>query len=358
MISFVGNFPPPVHGQSAATLRFRDALVDAGLRVQAIDTGEGSAGLGGKLRRLLRLTLSPFRMAWQPARLAYISVNAGAGIWVTIVQALACRLTGKQMVCHHHSSRYIREYDRRFALFAAVAGEDALHLANCDAMAEDLKARYPRIGRAMGYGNAGFVDPRLRALPGHGDSREITLGHMSNLTLSKGLGRTIDLLRLARREGLPVCLLIAGPCAEPEARKVLEDAQREFPDALTYLGPVYDTAKIEFFASTDIFVFPTRYANEAGPIVNLEALAAGAPVISSAQCCIASTLEGGGGVALDQALDFAPHALPFVRRFAGARREMSEAARRRFDELLAEQQQVEHRLIDLFRSAVTGEAVA
>jgi len=284
MISFVGSFPPPVHGQSAATLGFQQMLVAAGLGVRAIDTGEGGAGLAGKARRLLRLLVSPLRLAAQPTRIAYISVNTAAGIWATILQAAACRLTRKQLVCHHHSSRYVREYDPRVALFASIAGPEALHLTNCDVMAEDLQAGYPQIGRALGYGNAGTVDPQLRALSRRPGAAGITLGHMSNLTLSKGLGRAIELLRLARRQGLPVRLLVAGPCAEPEARRVLDDALEEFGEALTYLGPVYGTGKIDFFAGTDIFVFPTRYANEAGPIVNLEALAAGVPVISTAQC--------------------------------------------------------------------------
>jgi glycosyltransferase involved in cell wall biosynthesis len=57
--------------------------------------------------------------------------------------------------------------------------------------------------------------------------------------------------------------------------------------AVTYLGPVYGEAKNELLAKTDVFVFPTFYAQEAFPLVLLEAMQFG--------CAVVSTFEGAIG---------------------------------------------------------------
>jgi glycosyltransferase involved in cell wall biosynthesis len=355
VISFVGPFPPPVHGQSLVTLKLHDAFVAAGLEVFRIDTGEGGTGKAGIIMRMAGFLKALVRIATRRANAVYLSVNSGSGIWLTSALAFAARITGQGLVCHLHSSRYGREHVPGFAFLVRCAGKSALYLTNCDDMATELVHRYPGIGRARGYGNAGFVDHGLLALPARGQRAGITLGHMSNLSLSKGVGRAIDLLRLARGADLPVSLLLAGPFAEAEAERLVAASRDEFGDSLVYLGPVYGEAKIDFFARTDIFVFPTHYINEAGPLVNLEAMAAGAPVISTAQCCIPSTLAHGGGVALDRSVDFAAAALPFVEQFARSRETMPGAARRRFEELLREQRATEAWLIDQLRNGVAND---
>jgi hypothetical protein len=347
-VLFIGPFPPPVHGQSVATKGLFDVLVAHGLAVKACDTGEGGSGAGGKLRRLARLGAAAASALLVPARHLYVSVNSRGGMAVTVLLCLLGRLTGKRLTLHHHVYRYVAQYDPMMALLAHVAGPKALHIANCAAMAEELAGRYPAIGHASGYGNVNFVDPALRSLPLSTGDGPIVLGHMSNLTEAKGLGRSIAILAAAREAGLETSLLVAGPCSEPGAEETLAEAARRFGPAIEYMGPVYGERKLDFFRRSDVFVFPTRYVNEAGPIVNLEALAAGAPVISTAQCCIPSTLAESGGIAIPASEDPCPAALAFLSRFKAAPRERAQAARERFDVLVEEQRALEAELIARF----------
>ena len=52
---------------------------------------------------------------------------------------------------------------------------------------------------------------------------------------------------------------------------------------VTYLGKKYGDYKYEIFQSSDIFVFPTFYHNECFPLVLLEAMMFGLPVISTSE---------------------------------------------------------------------------
>ena len=350
-VIYIGPFPKPVHGQSLATERLYALLTDNGIAVQAVDTGESAGGFLGKCTRVIRLCKS----LWFAARDAdwlYISVNSGKGLVFSELQARLGRRYQKRLILHHHVYRYIGEYDEAMAKLADTAGSEAIHLTNCDDMAELLKARYSGVGEALGYGNAGFVDPKLMELPTkEGAADTISLGHMSNLTVDKGVGRAIATFEAALEKGLNVTLLLAGPYGDPEARTLVENASCKHSERIKYLGPVYGDEKTEFFAKLDVFLFPTRYKNEAGPIVVLEAMAAGVPTISTDQCCIPSMLSDGGGLSLKMNdPDFIKLSIEYLEHYMVDPAGASSGARRRYRNLLSEQKVREQQLLTLLSS--------
>ena len=105
----------------------------------------------------------------------------------------------------------------------------------------------------------------------------------------------------------------------PERRRLPDDA-RSFAEMIAaapyrvhVLGPVHGAAKARFFAMIDVFVFPTRYAHEADPLVVWEALAAGRPVIAYARGCIREQV-GDAGLLIEVHQSFVP--FPHSKRFA------------------------------------------
>ena len=126
------------------------------------------------------------------------------------------------------------------------------------------------------------------------------IGFLSNLIPEKGLDTVIDVFRALHREFGQLALVIAGPATEQSARRLIDSATQEFAGAVDYRGPIYGSAKDAFYRDVDVFLFPTRYPNEAQPLVVLEALAAGVPVIATARGCIAEDLITGGIVVLPE----------------------------------------------------------
>ena len=52
---------------------------------------------------------------------------------------------------------------------------------------------------------------------------------------------------------------------------------------INLIGPLYGNEKKKILKNSDVFIFPTYYANEAFPIVILEAMESGLPIITTSE---------------------------------------------------------------------------
>ena len=90
---------------------------------------------------------------------------------------------------------------------------------------------------------------------------------------------------------------------DPDAR--LEPDLRDRLRRMTgveWPGAVHGEQRAAFYRAVDLRVFPTVYVHESEPLVILEALAHGVPVVTTRRGCIASVLADGAAVqALDEA---------------------------------------------------------
>lgn len=134
----------------------------------------------------------------------------------------------------------------------------------------------------------------------------ITLGHLSNLTLEKGLDSVIATFKAMRELRWNVTLILAGPATGFREKRLIAETLNAFPRKVRHLGPIYGQDKTQFFSEVTVFLFPTRYPNEAQPLVLLEALQHGVPLIVNAIGCIPELLQDcDGGLAVDPASNFA-----------------------------------------------------
>jgi glycosyltransferase involved in cell wall biosynthesis len=321
----VGPFPDPLHGQSVATRDFAETLRLRGCRVAAIDDS------GSRRARFaaLRQALHRVRTAADPC--VYLSVNSNLGQMATALLAWQARRAGKLLLLHHHSFRYIRKWVPIAALLSRAAGEQAMHIVNCPDMGSLLARRYPRVACVRSLSNVGSVSDSLR--PGRGRTGPVVIGHLSNLTEEKGIGRVVDSMARLAAAGLEARLAIAGPCSDAFAKRKIAEAEALLGDRFRYYGPVYGEQKAAFFEAIDIFAFPSLYPTETQGIVNLEALACGKPVVAFAQCCIRSDIGDLGGLAVEVGEDYAVQLTSFCKTFMEDRKMRSKNARLRFDQL-------------------------
>jgi glycosyltransferase involved in cell wall biosynthesis len=98
-----------------------------------------------------------------------------------------------------------------------------------------------------------------------------------------------------------------------EARKGFSELLASSPDTES-LGPNICDIKDRFYERLDLFLFPTRYANEAEPFVTLDALRSGVPVIACDRGAIAELLGNGAGVVFR--IDFVDGAVMHIERLS------------------------------------------
>jgi glycosyltransferase involved in cell wall biosynthesis len=125
-------------------------------------------------------------------------------------------------------------------------------------------------------------------------------------------------------------------------------AAADLSHVVTYLGPKYGEAKAACLAAADIFAFPTFYHFECFPLVILEAMQAGLPVVSTYEGGIRDAVqEGGNGILCPQG--DARSLADALKRLIGddnLRAEMGRAGRERFENEFT-LERFEHRLTQI-----------
>jgi len=113
----------------------------------------------------------------------------------------------------------------------------------------------------------------------------IKILYMANLDERKGVKKAIEAFSELKGKGLNGRLVIAGADTAFLTRESLQnyinDQYPEIKEDIQLFGPAYGNDKHNLFASSDIFLYPTQH--DAAPLVVLEALSHGLPVVCSAQ---------------------------------------------------------------------------
>lgn len=340
-VVMVGAFPPPLHGMAAANAAMLGRLKREDSHVFVVDIANRSLSRNILVRasRVGRVTRGLFdflRVPRDQGRTLYMSVSGGLGQWYECVFASLARLRRKRIFLHHHNYSYV---DRQFfvtRLLVKLAGPEATHVVLSPGMGEKLERAYPGVKKTIQLSNGGLLEVEVDGE--HADRKKLeAVGFLANITAEKGI---FDLFRLARaieQAGLPVHILLAGPFQderiEARVRRLLEESSN-----VEYVGAKYGAEKRAFLERIDVLVFPTRYANEAEPLVIHEALAYGSPVIAFARGAISEVLSAGCGLQVDPEADFTIEALAQIRtwlRHPSAFQRASSAARARANDLRA-----------------------
>lgn len=355
IVVVVAPTPPPLHGAAATTEGILDFMRPrVTLKVANVSPGvaTGMARHFVRARRTLNALGLLVRQAGTPNRVLYMTADGGAGMIYNIAVAGLGTLLGYRVFLHHHSFAYIDRRTPWMTILSRILAAKGVHVVLCPAMVDGLKALYP-VGRTLELSSAALLPPAPCVPKRSGGP--LRMGFLSNLIIEKGLDTSIDLLRAARQEGLTVELVVAGRAPDQRPLDLISAARAELGESLTYVGPLSDADKDTFLDGLDVFLFPSRYFNEAQPRAVLEALARGVPVLTIARSCITTDMGEGAGLCSPRDADFIRTALPFVRLWAGDRAQLdkvSETARRRGQTLYADGRGHLTDLVNAFRVPV------
>jgi glycosyltransferase involved in cell wall biosynthesis len=264
----------------------------------------------------------------------FLSVDAGKGMMYVIVLTWIARRLRFRVVLQHHSYAYISRRSWLAAALVYVGGSRAYHVYSCRLACEEFRRLYPRAVRTRALSVAYAVEPppQGRTPRDAFASRRLRVGHLSNLTLEKGLEEVIRFGRVAIHARQVESVILAGPVGGTAERALIDSVAGE--RGFEYRGPVTRKRKEDFFRDIDVFLFPTRYRNELSPLVIWEAMLRGVPVIAYKAGCLAQAVLGEGNLILEPSEDFTACAIRRIEQwsrtpgeFAGASRTVTAAAR-------------------------------
>jgi glycosyltransferase involved in cell wall biosynthesis len=304
----VGPSPPPFHGVAVMTLQLTAALRELGALAGHLDTRDPRpVSTIGRLD--IRNVLLGLRHAWQLNRLLVRRPDA-AGVHIPISQARWGFLRDAVLVgiiCVRRRRLYVHLHGGLLANFYRQASipmrwliRAVIHQAYQGwVLTPSLRSQFDGL----------LPRERVRCIPNvvddplAGPSQQLPVDepnftgqrvlYLSNLLPDKGCFELLAALRLLGRESSGWEVRLVGSVG-PEVERPLRRAIAALPDdaaRVTLLGELTGDVKNGQYRWADIFVLPTRYLPEGQPLVILEAMGAGLPVVSTRWSGIPDTVE-------------------------------------------------------------------
>ncbi|MGY1723809.1 glycosyltransferase family 4 protein [Blastococcus sp. SYSU DS0533] len=338
----VGQVPPPLGGQAvmvAALLEgepddLRYAHVRMNFSRSLSSTGSWSIGKAVEVGSVIvRITVR--RLVDRAAVLYY--PPSGHGLLPILRDAVILGTTRhlfRSTVYHFHASGLTESLAAmnpmlRRAVRWALGRPDVAVL---------LSPSAPDEGRALGARRTVIVENGVAAPPGVHEDRPQggtpVLTFMGLICPGKGAGRLVEISRRLHAEGVAHRLRLVGEPESPAYRAELTAAAERAGVDVEFTGVLSGEDKWRALRETTLFCFPTRFHSETSPLVVIEAMATGVPVVASRWRALPDLVEDGvtGRLVDPDDVDGWVRAIRELLADRELRAGMGVAARRRFEE--------------------------
>jgi len=365
-VLIIGPTPPPYHGVAVATETLVAACRSRGIAIRHLDISD-RRGIQHvdqpDFHDVLLFVRQWFELVWRLAierpGLVYLSISQSTiGFLRDSLFVVLARVFRARVVIHLHGGNFRAWYDARSSLMQRLVR-----------YVLSLVAAFVILGETFRCSFEGIIEPRkLRVVPNGIDWP----GHDGIAPRKRARRRILYLGTLSKAKGAIVLLQSVAQVASKfpniefvfagrwlresdraEAQALLHDLRTAV--AAKFVGEVAGAQKRTLFESSDIFVFP-GLQQEGQPLVVIEAMAAGLPVIFTDRGCLKETVvEGVTGLEVPASdPQRLAEKLLWLLEQPQLMQTMGEQARRRYEELYSRHRFMEN-MTNLFEE-IAGES--
>ena len=304
----VGQIPPPWHGQATAIKQLLDSQFESvDLHFVRMDFSETIEEVGRwrpvKVLRLLSLIyrIWKIRLVASCRTLYYPPGGTGyAAIIRDSIVLLSCRLLFDRVVFHVHAGGFTRVVDasplplRLIARRAYGAPDLLIQLTensppDCEAMRAKAVLTIPNgipdnSCQHSGRGRDPQADERVQLL------------FVGAVSRAKGVSVLLEACAILDSQGLEFHLRVVG---DFDSSRYMADCAsfvtaNGLDSRVEFVGALVGDSKWDTFAAADIFCFPSFYQAENQPLVVLEAMSFGLPIVATDWRGISTMVADGG----------------------------------------------------------------
>jgi len=366
---FIGALPPPYHGVTV----FNEGLLNSKIadiyKVYHLDTSDkrnldnlGKADLQNVYLALKNLWVLIKLCIRKKPDLVYLPIAQNIAYLRDGMFIIIAKFLGKaKIVIHVHGSYFKQYYNntnwfmKQFIDFtmkqvntAIVIGDSLKYVI--DSWVKDVQV----------VPNGTPFNPKL-----HNKFKRnigsVTISYLGNLFESKGVLDVVKAAKIVVDKYPKVRFKFAGSwwAQEPETKKYAFRFIREnhLGNNIEFVGRVLGSEKERFLIDTEIFVFPSWYKYETQGIVNIEAMAAGCPVISTKNvgAIFETVIDGKTGILVEKKNPKAiAEAIIKLIENPELRIKMGMAGRKRYEQYYTQEKNIEN-MIRVFEGALKRE---
>jgi glycosyltransferase involved in cell wall biosynthesis len=303
----VGATPPPPHGVSVFNQLLLSTLRSRGFLAAHLDISDRRS-----LANIGRLDLQNVRLGAQHAStlVRLMRRHPGACVYLPIAQepwgfvrdavfTVLAAVRNRRIYLHFHGGEFNRFYAQsnpllRFAIRRTLASAFQVWVltpsrrSSFDGLVPTQRIRV--LENAVTDPATEEHSPPIARPSGEGAFRIL---YLSNTMPSKGPFVLLSAIERIGSTARNIHLRIVGS-GDPRSTRGLRERVLKLTctASVELVGPVFGAQKLEQYKWADVFVFPS-YAPEGQPLVLLEAMACGLPIVATRKGCIPETARDG-----------------------------------------------------------------